>query len=345
MHTLIPIRTYAPTTPTNVDSSIPEVWAKDAFRRVKVAGYFGKFIGRPGSGAPIIQKTELLGKPGDLIHIQVTDPLTGAGQTGDTSMVEGNEENLATSEIKTSPVFYRHGVANYRRAGKKSLIDLRTEARFRLEEWAQNKIDNLRWAAFTGTTPPVAGEVYTPNKMILATTDGADVGTVVGDSVDDLIATDGLTVKGIQMVKLKLRLQQARPLMIDGKPHYILVTHPNSTFLLKQETRYESWVREAAVRGESNPMFQGALAVIDGVILHDHENVPTANNATAIKYAMGLAFGAEAFVEAADEDVGAVEEQFDYGNKLGYEIHFAFQPRRALELSSLQVVTSAKDQV
>lgn len=323
------------TTPTNVDSSIPEVWAKDTLRRVKVEGFWGRFVGPEGSGAPIIQKTELLNKPGDLIHIQVTDPLTGAGITGDTNALEGNEENLATSEIKASPLQYRHGVRNYRRAEKKSILDLRSEARVRLEEWARNKIDAVRFSQFNATSlaAPLGAETYTPNVFVVGG----------GTTVDDVDAANDLTVAALQQVKLKLTLNQAKPLMVDGFPHYVLVTHPNTTYQLKQESRYESWVREAQVRGDSNPFFRGSLAVVDGMIIYEHPSVAAAANAGAVKTSKGIAFGSEFAIEALDENISYHEKLFDYDNEYGLALRFAFQPRRALELNSLQVYATAED--
>jgi N4-gp56 family major capsid protein len=324
----------ASTTPTNVDSSIPEIWAKNTLRKVKVDGFWGRFVGKEGSGAPIIQKTELLNNPGDLIHIQVTDPLAGAGITGDTSVLEGNEEALATSEIKASPLQYRHGVRLFRRADKKSILDLRSEARDRLEEWAANKIDSVRFAQFNATSlaAPLNAETYTPNVYVVGG----------GTTVDDVAATDDLTVLALQTMKLKLKMQQAKPLMVDGFPHYVYVTHPYTTFQLKQESRYESWVREAQVRGDSNPFFRGALAVIDGMIVYEHENVPVAANAGSVDVSKGIAFGAEAFVEALDENISYHEKLFDYDNEYGLALRMAFQPRRALELGSIQVYATAE---
>lgn len=323
------------TTPTEVDSSIPEIWAKDALRRVKVEGFWGPFVGPEGSGAPIIQKTELLNGEGDLIHIQVTDPLTGAGQTGDTSVVVGNEEHLATGEIKASPLLYRHGVRINSRAGKKSILDLRAEGRMRLEEWMRNKIDNKRFETLLATSlpAPLASETYTPNAYAVGG----------GTTADSVAVGDLLTVGEVQKIKLALRLQQAKPVMVGGKPHYFLVVHPNSTYGLKQDTRYEAWVREAAARGDSNPLFTGALAVIDGMVIYDHENVPVADNATSVAVGKGIAFGSEFAIEALDENVRFDEDTFDYGHEYGIAVRTAFQTRRALELSSIQVYTQAED--
>lgn len=322
------------TTPTHVDSSIQEVWAKTVLRTHKVAGFWGRFVGAEGSGSPIIQKSELLNKPGDLIHIQVTNPLSGAGVEGDTAMLEGNEENLATSEIKASPVLYRHAVRTYRRAEKKSLLDLRNEAGERLAEWGADKMDKKRFELFTAAAlpAPLGAETYAP--------------TLYGPNAhvtrNTVVLADTLTVKALQEIKLKLTNALAKPLTIDGFPNYVLVTHPNATFQLKQEARYESWVRDAMQRGATNPFFRGAIAVIDGMIIYEHPNVNrSVNVGPAIQVADGVAFGAEAFIEALDEDTRSVERDFDYGNQLGVSYEFAFQPRRALELSSMQVMVSA----
>lgn len=321
----------ASTTPTNVDSAIPEVWAKLVLRDHKVKGFWGRFVGSEGSGAPLIQRTELLNKPGDLIHVQITNPLAGAGQTGDVASVQGNEEALLSTEQKISPLLYRHGVRAFRRAQKKSIIDLRSEARMRLAEWGMNRMDNERFSLFTASAlpAPLAAEAYAPNiYRVNARANNAAV-----------VAGDTWSVRFIQEVKLKLRIARSQPIDVDGHPMYIAVAHPYATFQLKQEARYEAWVREAAVRGSDNPFFRGALAVIDGLIIHEHENSPLV--ASTIQVNTGLAFGKEAFIEGLDEDVSWAEDTFDYGNELGVAYAFAFQPRRALELSSLQVVSAA----
>src|SRR5690348_18276304 len=87
----------AVTNPSDVDTSIPEIWARETLRKHLRDGFWGRFAGGPGSGRPLIQQSELLNKPGDLIHVQVTNPLSGAGVSGDTAALEGNEEKLSTS--------------------------------------------------------------------------------------------------------------------------------------------------------------------------------------------------------------------------------------------------------
>jgi N4-gp56 family major capsid protein len=285
---------------------------------------------------PIIQKVEVLNKPGDLIHIQTTAPLSGAGVSGDTTALEGSEEALATSEIKVSPLLYRHAVRVNRRANKKSIIDLRDEARMRLIEWGAEKMDDKRFSLFLASAlpAPLASETY----------DEANTYFVGGDAtptVDEILATDTLTVESLQVLKTRMKMQRARPVMVDGKPYFVLVTHPYALHALKREAEYRDWVREAHVRGAENPMFSGATAVLDGIIIFDHENVPVADNSGSVQYATSLLFGREAFVEGVDENVSWAEDEFDYGLEFGIAYSFAFQPRRALEDNSITVYSAA----
>lgn len=330
----------AVTNPTHVDTSIPEIWARNTLREHLVEGFWNRFVGGPGS--PIVRQTELLNGPGDLIHIQVTNPLTGAGVSGDTAVLEGNEENLSTTEIKCQTTLYRHGVRFNRRANKKSILDLRSEASMRLAEWGMDKMDDLRWTNLTGTSLTVpAGETYNPYSFAVGypTTSGATADTIT------VAATGYLTVASCSQIKLKLQLQHAKPIMVGGRPHYFLVTHPNALYQLKRETEYRDWVREAEVRGAGNPFFTGATVMIDGLVIFDHENCPTATNGSGHTIATGCAFGQEFAVEALDENVSWDEDMFDYGMQFGIGYGFAFQTRRALELSSCQVFATASSVV
>lgn len=297
---------FASTLPADVDSSIPEVWATNVLRKHYASGFWGRFVGGEGSGAPIIQKTELLNKPGDLIHVQVTDVLTGAGQKGDARVLTGNEEKLTTSEIKLSTDLYAHAVRVHRRANKKSILQLSTEAETRLAEWGAKKMDDLRFKLFLGDATVLAAEYAS-----LAAEPYAPTVRVVngGTTVDDVSAADTLTVDSIQQARLAMSNALAEPIMVDGFPVYIMVTHPNALYKLKREQEYRDWVKDAEVRGKDNPFFRGATVMIDGVVIFDHIHVPRVTNATSVKVSKSLMFGKEAFVEALDENVHSATDR------------------------------------
>ena len=320
------------TTPTHVDSSIPELWAKLVLRDHLRAGFWGKFAGPEGSRSPIIQRTDTLSNEGDTIHIQVTSPLSGSGVSGDTTALEGSEENLTTSAKKVIPHLYRHAVRWYVRSNKKSIIQLREEARMRLAEWGGEKMDDVRFANFVSQSA-MNGETYTSNFIVAGggSTGASDVGT-----------TDKLDVQTLQIAKLTAYNNRATPLKtVDGDEFFALVASPNTLYDLKRSDEYRDWVREAEVRGKDNPFFRGAVAMIDGVVIFQHNNVVTANDgAGSIAVSRNLLFGAEAFVEGVDENPSWFEDDFDYGNEEGIAYRFAFQPRRALEKNSLLVYAS-----
>ena len=323
------------TTPTHVDSSIPELFAKLTLRDHLRGGFWANLTGPEGSRSAVIRREDLVSQPGDTIHIQVTSPLSGSGQTGDTATLEGNEENLTSSSLKVIPLFYRHGVRWYRRANKKSLIDLRGEARMRLAEWGGEKMDDVRFANFTSSAM-LNGEEYAPNVRVIG--GGTDAG--------DVATTDVLTVAELQLVKLALYNQRALPLRTkSGEDVFAMVCHQNTLHDLKRESEYREWVREAAVRGEENPFFRGAVAMIDGMLLFQHSNVPViADGATASNdVSRNIAFGAEAFIEGVDESPSWEEDDFDYKAQFGIGYEFGFQPRRALAKNSLIVLADATD--
>ena len=322
----------ASTTNANVATSHPELWASDVLREHLRDGFWGRFI-----GTAIRQRTELLGV-GDTLHIQVTNPLSGSGVAGDEGLLQGQEENLTTSEILCMPKLIRHAVRTYRRADKKSIVDLRGEAKMRLAEWGAECMDDKRFLNFSAAALDGSasfggnhgGETYTPNTYAVGG----------GTDEDDIEVGNDLDVESVQEIALKLYEQKAKPVVIDGQEYFALVVSPRSLHALKREAEYRDWVREAGARGPENPFFRGSTAIIDGVVIFRHTNVIQAATGGAgnnVPYMQGIAFGADAFVEAVDEGPSWNEESFDYGNELGVAYGFAFEPRRALELSSVQV--------
>lgn len=321
----------ASTTPTNILTSIQAVWGKRVLRSHVRNGFWGKFVGQPGSGMPIIQQSELLNNPGDTLHIQVTNPLAGAGVAGDTAVLTGNEEALTSSEILVVPALLRHGVRSFRRSQKKSIIDLREEAYLRLAEWGADKCDLARFANFVQATT-MNGQTYTPTiKYASTATSNATLSTAMT-----------VTVADIRKLRALMLNAKAKPFKADGRDWFFLVIHPYAALDLKGDSTYNTAVQNAAPRGDSNPIFDGHLCTIDGIVIYESFNVPTALGGIGgtVPTQKAICFGQEAFVEGLDENVSWVEDSFDYGHEWGVAYGFSHQPRRALELSSIQFQTA-----
>jgi N4-gp56 family major capsid protein len=157
------------------------------------------------------------------------------------------------------------------------------------------------------------------------------------NGADSLATTDVLTPDLISRARVKASLASPKiqPLKIDGKNFYLMFVHPWQAYDLKINATYAQAQREAAVRGEKNPIFTGALGVWDGVIVHEHEYVPfldisvVGHNFAAT--AAGTDFSADCFrallvgrqagvfAKSKYSDMkGWVEKTFDYDNQTGF---------------------------
>jgi N4-gp56 family major capsid protein len=315
------------TTPTHVATSIPRKYADKVLRDMAKDTFWDKFV----SGGAIVRKSEVENKPGETIYIQVTAPLSGAGVTELTAL-EGSEENLTTSELTLTPTYIRHGVRMYRRAQKKSMIDLREEARMRLTEWARTKLDIQRFTNFTDTT--LHGYPDASAKLRV-------VGGGTGKS--DVSAGDVLTLAEISKSKYILRDNGGLPFKIDGGEFYALVVDPWVEYSVKvTDTAYATAQREAGIRGAGNPLFTGAQAIWDGVIIHTADNVIVGTDGGGgARWASNLMFGREAYMEAFGGGQSWVEKTFDYDNELGVAYGWDYGCQRAFEIRSLQVMSAA----
>jgi len=323
----------AVTTPTDVATSIPEKYAAAVLRDMKKDTFWSNLASKEAGQGAIREKTELLNKPGEQVHIQVTAPLTGVGQSGDIQTLEGNEEKLSTSEIIVTTTYYRHGVRVNNRAQKKSMLNLRNEARLRLAEWGRDKLDTMRFANFTAAAG--ANESYGTQQIRYV----GGVGTVNG-----IVAADKLTLTEISKAKYVMKANGAHPWNIRGNKYFGLVIEDWVEYDLKElDTSYAQAEREAGVRGHENPLFTGAGAIWNGVIIYAADRVVAAPStaATPVRVAHNLMFGKEAFVEAYGSKPSWAEDTFDYGHEFGVAYGFDYGCQRSFEDYSLQIVTSA----
>jgi N4-gp56 family major capsid protein len=318
---------------TNLSASAPaisEVWARRTLRSALRSPFWSRFVGDVGSGMPIIQRFELLDGPGSILHVPITSSLSGAGVSEETTLA-GAEEVLPITNLGTSPLYRRHAVRSNHLAMQRSSIDILEEARIHLGQWGAAKADAVRHAAYVATAlaAPLAGETYTPTVAYLG---GAT-------SIVTVTAAMKWTVAEVQKLRVKLITQNCTPLKsVNGENVYGLVITPQQALDLKQDSAYNTAVQSAGPRDATNPIFSGAMAMIDGIAIYVDLGVVTATDgAASAKVARNVAFGSEAFVEGWAENVSFQSDQFDYGFEQGTSFAFSFHPRRALAKNSLIV--------
>lgn len=332
----------AVTTPTSVATSIPRKYAQRVLAKMIKDTFWDGMTSPPGGGGAIIQQSEVLNKPGEEIFIQLTSPLTGAGVSGDTTALTGQEEEMTTADLSFKTIYRRHGVRINNRAQKKSMLDLRGMAVDRLAEWGKGKLDGVRFgnainAGFyydAGGTDGTEASGGSPYERFVGTGNTA---------VNDLIASELVTLAELSKSKyVMLDRTGFRPWTVGGLDHLVAVLDPWVEYGIKaSDSTWAQAQREAMQRGSANPLFTGAVGVWDGVIIKKANRVATGTNAGSVRYARNLIFGPEAFIEGWGTMPDWNEETFDYNLEHGFAYGFDYGCRRGFEVQSMQLIAAA----
>jgi len=297
----------AKTTFSTSDNLTRKAWGEKLFRDTLKVSYFEKFMSE-GSDSFVQTKSVLTKESGDAITFGIRMRLAGdAKNSGET--LEGNEEALTTYDDSVSLEEYAHAV---RDAGpldrQRAAFSIDTESRQALLDWGAELIDELCFDALT----------VSPTKIFY----GGDA-TATGD----IDASDKLTPALISKARAWAmtgggRSQTPlRPVRIQGKKYFVLLVHPDVMYDLKQDATFAQARREAAERGKKNPVFSGAEAVWDGVIIHEHENIPIVSNwgaGTDVAGAKCALMGTQSILWAWGKRPAIVAEEFDYGREHGF---------------------------
>ncbi len=324
-----------------------QIWLKELMADVKDQLFFDKkeMIGE-GSNNIVERKLDLMKQHGDRVIFGLTTKLSGAGITGD-STLEGNEEAISSYSQSCIIDYIRNGVrATGRLDEQKVMYDMREDAREQLAKFIAEYLERQIFMKLGGVTTLTLTDVNSVTYSGSATWSNSAAIVPAGDEaagtgaryickntggLDALTASDKFTTDLITKAKTKAMLASPKiqPLRIDGQDFYVMFVHPWQAADLKTNTS-DVWAqaqREANVRGEKNPIFSGALGVWDGVILHAHEYVPTAQATVAfgvggtavpasVRAFRALLCGRQAAVFAECKKTYN-EELFDYGNSLG----------------------------
>jgi N4-gp56 family major capsid protein len=228
------------TTATDLDYSVPELWASDLLIEAEKLSFWNQYEGAQGSGMPIIRKDDLTKAAGDRINVQTLSNLTGTGVTGVTKL-KGTEEKLILGQITIVPDWIRHAVSYNKDAKTKVNFEIRNTAKNALARWLADQLDQkIFTAAVTGATHTVFGGDAT--------------------STATLNAGDEMSCKVLDRVKTVLKKQRALPLRGSrkGTAYYGIVISADDAYQLRQDSTWVSAQSEAGVRGEeNNPLFTG----------------------------------------------------------------------------------------
>ena len=287
-------------------------WAKELQSEVSKGVYFSKFMGEgPGNAIHVKQMEEGKGKD---VTFGLVSQLSGSAITGDSSL-EGNEQSLSTFSNTVSTNQKRLAVRDTGKfANSKVLYDFRSTSLDLLKTQYAELIDADIFSALSTTSGTHAYYRADATTSVYASS----------DPKGDLADGDKITLADISALKTIAQIggsanYRMRPIRVDGNDYYVLVLHPEVAYDLFELDEFQQIQREAQVRGDSNPLFKGALGIYNGVVIHSHEGVNTFDNGggAAVKGSRNLFMGAQAACFAESSDMMWVEKTFDYGNQLG----------------------------
>lgn len=308
-----------------------KLWSKKLSVEVLKNTWASKFMGDTPNA--IIQiKDETTKSAGDKITYGLRMQLTGAGVLGDGTL-EGNEEALTTYNDAVIIDQLRHSVRSGGRMSQQRVpFSVREEALSGLRDWWTDRFDTSAFNQLCGYTPQVDVR-FTGNQATIAPDNGHYLNAHSAASVldTDLVQADVYSLSLIDRAIERARTltPAIRPTRVGGKAMWVTFLHPYQVTDLRTNTATGQWldIQKAAMTGgeiEDNPIFDGALGMYNGAILHEDVRVtlgavaaaPTANVRRAV-FA-----GAQSAMLAFGRDSGPnrytwVEELFDYENQLG----------------------------
>lgn len=301
----------AVTRKSDVTAQIPVLWETELLAQAEDLTFWHRFEGPEGSSMPVIRKDDLSKQPGDTIRFDIVLALSGAGLTGDTTLTEGNEEQIKFRQASMGLTYLKHAVRWSELAETLITHDMRVTALNQLKKWLAGKIDDRMFAEATGS-----GTVIVPDKNRLMKASGSLEDTASANSVT---ATDLLTLDDITALKAYAKtVIKIEPIRVEnGSEVYALIVHPYVAAELKKSAQYQQAVREAEVRGPTNPLFTGALAVWDGVVIYESARVPKADNSSSVPVARNVFVGAQALLRGYAMYPKWVEQEFSYGEEIG----------------------------
>jgi len=299
----------------STDNEAVKLWSEQLFRDMIIEPFFAKYMG--GSSAICHTKEDFMAKKGDRLRFALRTRLTGTGVT-DGETLRGKEEKLDSSTSDLELNVYRHAVSyDSLLSDQRAQFSLPEETRTAIKDWGVEKVDEICFDAITAS----------PTKIIYSGT-ATSTATVADKITPSLISK----LRAIAKTGNKREFVPIRPVKVDNGEFHVLLIHPESSYDLKVDSTWTQAQREAQSRGNSNPIFSGALGIWDNVIVKESERVPVvatwgAGGDTEGQKAVFMGQQALTFGWGMRPEI--VEDEFDYGSEKGVAIQMIAGVKKA----------------
>ena len=290
-----------------------ELWQREALIEAMEELFFKQFMSS-GGNSPITLKTDFQKEKGYKMTIKLVTKLTGEGVDGDDEL-EGNEEEMSQYSFSFSIDQKRNAVRlKGRMDEQKQATNMRNEAKEVLGIWMAEIMEKECFRKLGGLTS------YTFSNTPTAPTSNRVIygGDATSDS--DIDSSDKMTLALLFKIssKVKTLTPKIKPIRYKGRNWYVLLIHPRQRYDLINDSNYLTFIKDAERKGKDNPLISGADAVVDNIIIHEHNYVPTFStwgSGGNLPGARALLLGAQALAFGIGKGAGWVEKGFDYENK------------------------------
>lgn len=321
------------------------VWAMDTWRAARNMSFIDKFLGK-GPNAMIQHITELKkSEKGARAVITLLADLEGDGVAGDRQL-EGNEEPMKSYDQVIQIDQLRHANRHEGKlADQRSVVEFRENSRDVLAYWLSDRLDQMAFLTLAGISYAnhptgrvrvgsdlinldFAADVTAPTSLRALRWDATNKVIVTSAATTDVTATDTPSYSMLVALKAYAKTHYIRGIKGEnGKESYVIFMSPLGVAALKRDSDFLQNVRLAGERGSDNPLFTGAVAQVDGLVIHEFRHVPNTTNATT-KFGSGgtvegqymLLCGAQALGMADLGNADWNEKGFDYENSQGISV-------------------------
>lgn len=334
----------ADTTPAT--GLVVQQWEDKFFTQYLHDGGFKSLMGT-SENAVIQVKEDLTKKAGDSITISLVNRLTNAATTG-TSVLEGNEEDMASRSMRIYVDKRRNAVRIAEMSEQKSAINLREAGRAVLLDWAMEDTRDLIITAL-GSINGVAFASATEAQRDAWLVDNADRalfgaygaagsgGTDFSADAAQLDTTADLftsTLLDAMILKAKTCNPKIRPMRDggNGKRYYVAFAHPYAFKNLRDSIDTEV-LATTVVEMQASKLFEGGDIMWNGCIVKETDNLPVWLNLGAsgtTEVTPVYLCGAQALAIAYAKRWKTVTEEFDYGDKYGVAVDGIYGVRKIL---------------
>ena len=293
-----------------------EAWEKDIWKEHLEEIFWGPYI-KESRDAIIVRLMRLEKEKGEIINYSLVRQLTGDGVLDDNRQ-EDNEEAASWFSDDITLRQFRNAVRlQGKLSDKRTAFDQGEVAKDLLRDWLAGFLDNR---VFTTLATSPTRAIY-----------GGDATTTATLESGDFLRLDMLTQAKTVARKAT---PQIRPAKTKEGEHFICVIAPDCLYDLKvNDPAYNDAHKEAMQRGPSNPIFSGAEAIYDGVIIRTCTRVPLSTDwgsGSNLNGAENMFLGLRAGVLAIGRKPDMVIQAFDYENKIGFAIRVIAEVQKSV---------------